>query len=76
LKPLLEEMYPPGLVDVPRADDVDTCTVVELGLAGSSDPEVFAAAIADGRTVLTENVADFTHISSEHVVAGNITRAF
>ena len=45
-------------------------TVVELGLAGSSDPEVFAAAIVDGRALLTENVADFARISAEHVSAG------
>ncbi len=43
---------------------------LELGLAGSSDPEVFAAAIADGRALLTENVADFARTSAEHVSAG------
>jgi hypothetical protein len=50
--------------------DVDACTVVELRLAGSSDPEVFAAAIADGRTLLTGNIGDFTRISTDHLVAG------
>jgi hypothetical protein len=39
-------------------------------LAGSSDPEVLAASIADGRTLLTENVADFVRISAERLVAG------
>lgn len=63
-------MYSPGLAEAFRAVDVDVCTVVELGLAGSSDPEVFAAAIADGRALLTENVADFARISAEHVIAG------
>lgn len=70
MKLLLDEMYSPGLAEALRAADVDACTVVELGLAGSSDPEVFAAAIADGRTLLTENLADFARISAEHVVAG------
>lgn len=70
MKLLLDEMYSPGLAEALRAADVDVRTVVELGMAGSSDPEVFAAAIADGRTLLTENVADFTRISAEHVVAG------
>jgi predicted nuclease of predicted toxin-antitoxin system len=70
LKLLLDEMYSPGLAEALRAADVDARIVVELGLAGSSDPEVFAAAIADGRTLLTENVADFARISAEHVVAG------
>ena len=70
MKLLLDEMYSPGLAEALRAADVDACAVVELGLAGSSDHEVFAAAIADGRTLLTENVADFARISTEHVVAG------
>jgi hypothetical protein len=70
LKLLLDEMYSPGLAEALRAADVDARTAVELGLAGSSDPEVFAAAIADGRTLLTENVADLTRISAEQLVAG------
>jgi predicted nuclease of predicted toxin-antitoxin system len=70
LKLLLDEMYSPGLAEALRAADVDARTVVELRLAGSSDPEVFEAAIADGRTLLTENVADFARISAEHVVTG------
>jgi hypothetical protein len=70
LKLLLDEMYSPSLAAALRAADVDARTVVELGLAGSSDPEVFAAAIADVRTLLTENLADFARISAEHVVAG------
>jgi predicted nuclease of predicted toxin-antitoxin system len=70
LKLLLDEMYSPGVAEALRAADVEARTVVELGLAGSSDPEIFAAAIADGRALLTENVADFARISSERVVAG------
>ncbi|HEY4812274.1 MAG TPA: DUF5615 family PIN-like protein [Solirubrobacteraceae bacterium] len=67
---MLDEMYSPGLAETLRARDVDARTVTQLGLAGSSDPEVFAAAIADERTLLTENVADFTRISADHLVAG------
>jgi predicted nuclease of predicted toxin-antitoxin system len=70
LKLLLDDMYSPGLAEALRVADVDACTVVELGLAGSSDPEVFAAAIADGRTLLTENIGDFARISADHLVAG------
>jgi hypothetical protein len=70
LRLLLDEMYPPGLVKVLRTADIHACTVVELGLAGSSDHEVFAAAIADGRTLLTENVADFARICADHLLAG------
>jgi hypothetical protein len=70
LKLLLDEMYSARLAGALRAAGVDARTVVELGLAGSSDPEIFAAAIADGRALLTENVADFARISAEHVGAG------
>src|SRR5271155_480545 len=63
-------MYSPRLAEALRAAGVDVWTVVELGLAGSSDPEVFAAAIVDARALLTENVADFARISAEHVSTG------
>ncbi len=67
---LLDEMYPAALAEALRGAGVDARTVVELGLAGGSDPEILAAAVADGYAVLTENVADFAHISAEHLTAG------
>jgi len=70
LKLLLDEMYSPGLAEALRAADIDAQTVVELGLGGGSDPDVFAAAIADRRALLTENVGDLARIAAEHVVAG------
>jgi hypothetical protein len=70
LRLLLDEMYSPGLADALRGTGVDARTVVQLGMAGSSDLEVFAAAIEDGRALLTENVADFARISAEHLLAG------
>ena len=63
-------MYPAALAEALRAAGIDARTVVELGFAGRSDPEILAAAVADGYTVLTENVADFAHISAEHLTAG------
>jgi hypothetical protein len=70
LKLLLDEMYPAALSQALRALDIDASTVAERGLAGSSDPEVFAAAAVDGYALLTENVADFARISAEHLTAG------
>jgi predicted nuclease of predicted toxin-antitoxin system len=71
LKLLLDEMYPATLAESLRAVDIDADTVVEeLGLAGRSDPDIFAAAVERGCALLTENVADFTHISAEHLTAG------
>jgi hypothetical protein len=70
LKLLLDEMYPGALARALRAVDIDAAIVVELGLAGSSDPEIFAAAVAEEYTLLTENVADFTRIAAEHLAGG------
>jgi Domain of unknown function (DUF5615) len=67
---LIDEMYPATLADALRAAGVDACTASELGLAGRSDPDVFAAATAGGYAVLTENVADFARISAEHLSSG------
>lgn len=67
---LLDEMYPAALAEALHAVGIDACTVGDLGLAGRSDPEILAAAVADGYTVLTENVADFAHVSAEHLTAG------
>jgi predicted nuclease of predicted toxin-antitoxin system len=70
LKLLLDEMYSATLAEALRAADIDASTVIGLGLAGRSDPDVFAAAVARGQTILTENVADLTRISAEHLTAG------
>jgi hypothetical protein len=70
VKLLLDEMYPAALAEALRLRGVDTATVAALGLAGRSDPDIFAAAVADGYAVVTENVADFARIAGEHVAAG------
>ncbi len=67
---LLDEMYSAVHAEALQAAGMHATTVLELGLAGSSDPEVFAVAIAEGSALLTENVADFTRISAEHSLAG------
>jgi predicted nuclease of predicted toxin-antitoxin system len=70
LKLLLDEMYSAVLAEALRAADMDASTVIELGLAGRSDPDVFAAAVERDQTILTENVADFARISAEQLAAG------
>ncbi len=64
-------MYSQAHAEALRAAGIDASTVIGLGLAGSSDPEVFAAAVARGQALLTENVADFARISAEHLTAGH-----
>lgn len=70
MKLLLDEMYPATLAESLRAVDFDASTVRELGLAGKSDPEIFAVAIERSCVLLTENVEDFAHISAQHLTAG------
>jgi predicted nuclease of predicted toxin-antitoxin system len=67
---LLDEMYPASLAEALRGADIAAVTVGELALAGRSDFDVFAAAVADGYVLLTENVADFTRIAADHLTAG------
>jgi hypothetical protein len=64
-------MYPPSLTEGLKAVEIDALTVADLRLSGSSDAETFGAAIASGRSVLTENVGDFTRIAADHSTAGH-----
>jgi Domain of unknown function (DUF5615) len=71
VKLLLDEMYSAGHAEALHDAGIDAVTVTELGLAGRSDPDVFAAAAAGGHILLTENVADFARIAADHLGAGN-----
>ncbi len=63
-------MYSQRVAEALQGGGIDASTVAELGLTGASDPEILTVAIAEQRVLLTENVADFTRISAEHLVAG------
>ena len=70
MKVLLDEMYPTRVAVALRAEGIEATTVAELGPAGSADPDVFAAALAGGYALVTENVGDFTRLAAEHSTAG------
>jgi predicted nuclease of predicted toxin-antitoxin system len=70
VKLVLDEMYPASLAEALRSASIDAVTVTELALAGRSDLDVFATAVADGYVLLTENVADFARIAADHLTAG------
>ncbi|MGA2470789.1 MAG: DUF5615 family PIN-like protein [Solirubrobacteraceae bacterium] len=70
MKLLLDEVYPPALAERLRGEGVEAAMVSGLGLAGRSDAEVFAVAVEQGYTLLTENAADFTIIAAEQLNAG------
>jgi len=71
LRVLLDEMYPAALAVRSRAAAIEAATAADLTLAGRSDSDVFSTAVAQGWTLLTENVADFTRIAADHVTAGH-----
>jgi predicted nuclease of predicted toxin-antitoxin system len=70
VKLLLDELYPATLAEALRDAGLDAVTVAERGLAGRSDFDVFATAVADNYVLLTENVADFARIAADHLTAG------
>ncbi len=67
---LLDEMYPAALADLLRGAGMDAVTVTDLRLTGAPDLEIFTAARAARRAVLTENVADFTQLAADHATSG------
>jgi hypothetical protein len=64
---LLDEMYPPVIARQLRDIGADVVAVLELdGLPGLADEQVLAAAREAGRSLVTENVADYMPL---HVAA-------
>jgi predicted nuclease of predicted toxin-antitoxin system len=57
-----DEQFPRPIVEFLRNLGHDVLTVQEAGQAGSSDPDVFAFAIADNRSILTKNRRDFVKL--------------
>jgi hypothetical protein len=70
VKVLVDEMYPAAVAEALLAAGIEAATVAELRLAGGSDSEVFAAAVAGGYCVLTEHVGEFTRIAAQHSTTG------
>jgi hypothetical protein len=68
---LLDEMYSARHAEAFQDARIGAVTVAELGLAGRSDHDVFAAACAEGYVILTENVADLARIAADHLAAGD-----
>ena len=63
-------MYPPALANALTAVGIDAVTMIELGMGGTPDPDVFAHAVASDRVVLTENLSDFVAIAAQHSTTG------
>ncbi len=68
MKLLLDEMYPATVAEQLRARGHDVFSIHDpeyRRLEGVPDDEVFAAAVAEGRALVTENVSDFRRLEAE-----------
>lgn len=67
MKLLLDEMYTPTIAEQLRARGHDAASIHDPGyrtLEGEPDDEAWAAAIADNRVLVSENVQDFRRIGA------------
>jgi hypothetical protein len=73
VKLLLDEMYSPAVAEQLRARGHDVVSVHDVEyrrLVGAPDEEVFAAALADERVLVTENVPDFRRLEADALARG------
>ena len=76
MKLLLDEMYPATVAEQLRARGHDVFSIHDLEyrrLEGVPDEEVFAAAVAEGRALVTENVPDFRRLEAAALARGERT---
>lgn len=68
MKLRLDEMYTPAIAEQLRARGHDVASVHDAAyrvLEGEPDEKVWAAAVADGRALVSENVQDFRRLDAE-----------
>jgi hypothetical protein len=73
VKLLLDEMFSTAIAEQLRARGHDVVSIHEPGyvrLEGASDRDVLAAALADDRAVLTDNVRDFRRFEFDALAKG------
>ncbi len=73
MKLLLDEMYPPAIAEQLRARGHDVVSVHDpeyRRLESAPDEELFAAAVAGGRALVTENIPDFRRLEADAFAAG------
>ncbi len=75
-KLLLDEMYPQAIAEQLRTRGHDVVSVHEPGyraLEGAPDEQIWAAAIAEERALVSENVQDFRRIEADALARGEPT---
>ncbi len=68
MKLLLDEMYAPAIAEQLGARGHDAASVHDAAyraLEGEPDEQVWAAALADDRTLVSENVQDFRRLDAD-----------
>ena len=68
MKLLLDEMYAPAIAEQLRARDHDAVSAHDEAyrtLEGEPDEKVWAAAVADDRALVSENVQDFRRLDAD-----------
>lgn len=70
MKLLLDEMYSERVAESLRGRGHDATHVREIGLGGAPDAEVLTRAAEEGRTLVTENAADFLPLLDQRQSAG------
>ena len=72
MKLLLDEMFSPRLAEALRERGHDVTAVSgRADLVGRSDPEILAAAVAEGRALVTNNARDFAVLCQRLVATGD-----
>ena len=67
---LVDEMYGERVVELLRQRGHDAVHVRDIGLGGAPDADVLARAADEGRTMVTENAADFLPLLDRRQGAG------
>jgi hypothetical protein len=76
MKLLLDEMYAGAVAEQLRIRGHDAVSVHDpeyRRLEGAPDADVLAAGLAEGRAVVTENVADFRRLEADALARGEST---
>jgi len=76
VKLLLDEMYSATVAEQLRGRGHDVVSIHDAefrSLEGAPDEEVFAAAIAEERAIVTENVPDFRRLEAEALASDEPT---
>jgi hypothetical protein len=73
VKLLLDEMYAPAVAEQLRTRGHDVVSIHDPDyrrLEGAPDKDVFAAALAEERALVTENVPDFRRLEADALAGG------